>query len=335
MNVRPDSSRPSTDQSPAIREAEVGTAEAGLRFDQALAQLFPAYSRSRLAAWIKSGDATVEGAQRRPRDPVLAGERVQVRVPDEPALDDQAEAIALDILHADEHLLVVNKPPGLVVHPGAGNRSGTLVNALLHHDPSLAALPRAGIVHRLDKDTSGALLVARRLESHAALVALLAARDIHRRYEAVVLGTLVAGGTIDAPLDRHPHDRLKRAVVEEGRPAVTHFRIRERFRAHTRVQADLETGRTHQIRVHFAHRGHPLLGDPLYGGLRRPPKGADDETLAVLRGFRRQALHAERLSFVHPVSGDELAVEAPRPADLETLIARLRRDTEANPPEWA
>src|SRR5690606_19109758 len=276
MNARPESRRPTSDESSAIREAEVGSAEAGLRFDQALAQLFPQYSRSRLTAWIKSGDATIDGSQRRPRDPVLAGERVRVRVPDEPALSDQAEAISLDVLFEDEHLLVVNKPAGLVVHPGAGNRSGTLVNALLHHEPALAALPRAGIVHRLDKDTSGALLVARRLETHAALVAMLGARDIHRRYEAVILGTLAAGGTIDAPLDRHPHDRLRRAVVEDGRPAVTHFRIRERFRAHTRVQADLETGRTHQIRVHFAHRGHPLLGDPLYGGLRRPPKGADD-----------------------------------------------------------
>ena len=334
MNARPAADRPSTPTSDNIREAETGIPEEGLRFDQALAQLFPEYSRSRLTAWIKSGDATINGAKRRPRDPVLAGEQVRIRVPDEPALDDQAEAIALDVLFEDEHLLVVNKPAGLVVHPGAGNRSGTLVNALLHHQPALANLPRAGIVHRLDKDTSGALLVAKRLESHAALVAMLAARDIHRRYEAVILGTLVAGGTIDAPLDRHPHDRLKRAVVEDGRPAVTHFRIRERFRAHTRVQADLETGRTHQIRVHFAHRGHPLLGDPLYGGLRRPPKGADEQTLAVLRAFRRQALHAERLSFVHPVTGDEVVADAPKPADLETLITTLRRDTEANPPEW-
>ena len=328
------SSTVSPSDSPDTRHAQVGTAEAGLRFDQALAALFPEFSRSRLTSWIKSGAALIEGGSRRPRDTVLAGERVSLVVEATAALTDKPEPIALEVLYQDDHLLIVNKPVGLVVHPGAGNHDGTLVNALLHHDPELARLPRAGIVHRLDKDTSGALLVARRLDCHAALVAQLAARDIHRRYEAVILGTLVSGGTIDEPLDRHPHDRLRRAVVEDGRPAVTHFRIRERYRAHTRVQADLETGRTHQIRVHFAYRGHPLLGDSLYGGTRRPPKGASDDLITTLRGFRRQALHAERLAFEHPVTGDAIEVLAPRPDDMTALITALRVDTAANPPDW-
>jgi 23S rRNA pseudouridine1911/1915/1917 synthase len=224
---------------------------------------------------------------------------------------------------------VIDKAVGLVVHPGAGNARGTLVNALLHRDPALAQLPRAGIVHRLDKETSGALIVARSLRAHAALVEQLAAREIHRQYEAVVNGVLVAGGTVDAPLDRHPVDRLKRAVVEGGKPAVTHYRVRERFRAHTQVECVLETGRTHQIRVHMAHVRHALVGDPLYGGSLRLPKGATPELQASLRGFRRQALHAERIEFAHPVSGEAVVVQAPRPADLAALLVALREDAKA------
>jgi 23S rRNA pseudouridine1911/1915/1917 synthase len=235
----------------------------------------------------------------------------------------------LSLLHEDADVLVIDKPAGLVVHPGAGNADGTLVNALLHFDPALAQLPRAGIVHRLDKETSGALVVARSLRAHTALVAQLAERAIHRQYEAVVNGVLIAGGTIEAALDRHPVDRLKRAVVESGKPATTHYRVRERFRAHTHIECLLETGRTHQIRVHMAHARHPLVGDPLYGGSLRLPKAAGPELTETMRAFRRQALHAERIEFAHPVSGATLAVQSPRPADLEALIAALRADARA------
>jgi 23S rRNA pseudouridine1911/1915/1917 synthase len=230
-------------------------------------------------------------------------------------------------------VLVVDKPAGLVVHPGAGNPAGTLQNALLHHDPKLAEIPRAGIVHRLDKDTSGVMVVARTLAAHTRLVEMIAAREVHRRYEAVVYGVLVAGGTIDAPIGRHRGERTKMAVRDEddeARQAITHYRVRERFRAHSRVQVDLETGRTHQIRVHFAHIRHPLVGDPVYGSLKLP-KAASEDFVAALRGFRRQALHAERLEFPHPVTGKPLAVEARRPADLEALIAALRADQRDNP----
>jgi 23S rRNA pseudouridine1911/1915/1917 synthase len=223
---------------------------------------------------------------------------------------------------------VLDKPAGLVVHPGAGNPAGTLLNALLHHDPKLAELPRAGIVHRLDKDTSGLMVVARTLPAYTALVDLLSRHEVERQYEAVVLGTMVAGGTVDAPIGRSIGDRLRQAVrdEEDGRHAVTHYRLRERFRAHSLVQCQLETGRTHQIRVHMAHIKHPLLGDPLYGGGLKLPKGATPELVAALRGFRRQALHAERLSFVHPVSGEALSFGAERPADQQALIEALRQD---------
>ncbi|MCB1555570.1 MAG: 23S rRNA pseudouridine(1911/1915/1917) synthase RluD [Xanthomonadales bacterium] len=299
---------------------------AGLRFDQALAEMFPQYSRSRLAAWIKSGAATLNGRSMRPKDAVLGGEKVCIAAQLEAVSRDRPEAIALEVLHEDEHLFVINKPAGLVVHPGAGRPGGTLVNALLHRDARLEHLPRAGIVHRLDKDTSGALLVARTLEAHTALVAMLAERAIHRQYEAVVQGVIVAGGTIDAPMDRHPTDRLRRAVREDGRPAVTHFRVRDRYRAHSLVECRLETGRTHQIRVHMQHRRFPIVGDPLYGGGLRLPKQAGEALIATLRGFRRQALHAEQLSFDHPFGGATVTARAPRPADLAALIGALAKD---------
>ena len=300
---------------------------AGRRFDQALAELFPQFSRSRLAAWIKDGNALLDGRTLRPRDAVQGGETVSLTVVREVHGSDAPEDLPLTLLHQDADVLVVDKPVGLVVHPGAGNPTGTLVNALLHHFPELSLLPRAGIVHRLDKDTSGALIVARTLEAHTSLVAQLAERSIHRRYEAVVLGVLVAGGTVDAPIGRHPHDRLRMAVVEDGKQAVTHYRVRARYRAHTRLQVDLETGRTHQIRVHMAHIGHPLLGDAPYGGGRRLPKGASPELVEALRGFRRQALHAERVEFAHPASGAPVVAESPRPADLAALIRTLAADT--------
>jgi 23S rRNA pseudouridine1911/1915/1917 synthase len=311
----------------AVQDAAVIPPElAGLRVDQAAAQLFPDYSRSRLSAWIKSGELTLDSRPAKPREPVAAGSRLALQAKLPVQTRSASQPIALDILVEDEHLLIVNKPAGLVVHPGAGNPDGTLVNALLHHDPALEHLPRAGIVHRLDKDTSGALLVARTLPAHAALVELLGERRIHRQYEAVVNGVMVAGSTVDAPMDRHRSDRLKRAVVEGGRPAVTHYRVRERYRAHTRIECRLETGRTHQIRVHMQHIRFPLVGDPLYGGSLRLPRGATAELDAALRGFKRQALHAERLAFTHPFTGAEIVAEAPRPADLAALIAALQRD---------
>ena len=315
--------------SESARQAIVPDIAAGRRFDAVVAELFPEYSRSRLTEWIKSGDVLLDGAQVRPRDPLRGGEVVTLHVVLETQTDAQPEDIPLDVLFEDEHVLVINKPVGLVVHPGAGNHSGTLVNALLFRDPSVAVLPRAGIVHRLDKDTSGVMVVAKTLEAQTALVEQLAARDVHRQYLAIVMGALVAGGTADAPIDRHPRDRLKMAVREDGKEAVTHYRLRERFRAHTALECRLETGRTHQIRVHMAHVRHPIIGDPLYGGALKLPKGASDELVAALRGFKRQALHAETLEFMHPITGEPVRNTAPVPEDMLHLMKVLREDSEA------
>ncbi len=313
--------------SPTPRQATVPDSAAGRRFDAVLAELFPEFSRSRLSGWIKSGDVLLDGAPARPRDAVRGGETVSLNAVLDTEVRAEPEDIPLDVLYEDAHVFVLDKPAGLVVHPGAGNPTGTLVNALLHRDPALAALPRAGIVHRLDKDTSGVMVVARTLQAQTALVEQLAARDVHRQYLAVVVGALVSGGTADAPIDRHPRDRLKMAVREDGKDAVTHYRLRERFRAHTALECRLETGRTHQIRVHMAHLKHPIVGDPLYGGPLRLPKGATDALAAALRGFRRQALHAETLEFVHPATGEPVRVSAPVPADLLQLLAALREDS--------
>ena len=317
-------SRP--DASASLHSLRVPESAAGRRLDAVLAELLPEFSRSRLAEWIRSGKVLVDGRTLRPRDPVHGGEAVTVEV----VLDDQTRAepqdIPLQVLFEDDQVLVIDKPAGLVVHPGAGNPDGTLVNALLHRDPALAAVPRAGVVHRLDKDTSGVMVVARTLQAQTALVAQLSARQVHRQYLAVVVGALVSGGTADAPIDRHPRDRLRMAVREDGREAVTHYRLRERFRAHTALECRLETGRTHQIRVHMAHLKHPIVGDPLYGGPVKLPRGASDGLVAMLRGFRRQALHAQTLEFVHPASGEPLRCTAPVPEDLLALMAALRAD---------
>jgi 23S rRNA pseudouridine1911/1915/1917 synthase len=317
------------DEPSAPREARVPEAAAGRRFDAVLAELFPEYSRSRLAAWIKSGDALLDGEPARPRDLVRGGEAVSLVAEVEEQTRAEPEDIPLDVLYEDSEVFVLDKPAGLVVHPGAGNPTGTLVNGLLHRDPRLAALPRAGIVHRLDKDTSGVMVVARTLQAHTALVAQLSAREVHRQYLAVVVGALVSGGTADAAIDRHPRDRIRMAVREDGKDAVTHYRLRERFHAHTLLECRLETGRTHQIRVHMAHLRHPIVGDPLYGGPLRLPRGASDELVAALRGFKRQALHAETLEFAHPASGEPVRVVAPVPADLQDLLRALREDTSA------
>jgi 23S rRNA pseudouridine1911/1915/1917 synthase len=312
-------------------EALVPAELAGKRFDQALAEMFPEFSRSRLSEWIKAGDALLDGAAIRPRDPVRGGEPVTLSVRMEVETRAEAENIPLDLAYEDDDVLVVNKPAGLVVHPGAGNPRGTLVNALLNFDPRLAELPRAGIVHRLDKDTSGLMVVARSLRAHAALVEQLSEREVHRQYVAVVVGPMIAGGTVNAPIGRHATDRVRQAVVREGqgREAKTHYRVRERFRAHTVVECRLETGRTHQIRVHMAYIKHPLIGDPLYGGSFKLPKAATPELTEALRGFKRQALHAEKLAFVHPVTGETISTESPIPADMQALIAALRADTAA------
>ena len=312
--------------SPPVREVRVPDTAAGRRFDAVLAELFPEFSRSRLTAWIRAGDVLVDGREVRPRDPVRGGERVSLLARLEQETRAEPQDIPLQVLYEDDEVLVIDKPAGLVVHPGAGNPDGTLVNALLHRHPDLAAVPRAGVVHRLDKDTSGVMVVARTLQAQTALVEQLSARGVHRQYLAVVTGALVAGGTVDAPIDRHPRDRIRMAVREDGREAVTHYRLRERFRAHTAVECRLETGRTHQIRVHMAHVRHPIVGDPLYGGALKLPKGASEELAAALRGFRRQALHAETLEFAHPASGEPVRCTAPVPQDMLALMAALRED---------
>ena len=312
------------------RTALVPDTCAGRRLDAVLAELFPEYSRSRLSAWIKSGDVAVDGAPARPRDPVRGGETLTLNAVEDVQTHAVAEDIPLDVLYEDEHVFVLDKPAGLVVHPGAGNPAGTLVNALLHRDPGLDKLPRAGIVHRLDKDTSGVMVVARTLPAHTALVAQLSAREVHRQYLAIVVGALVSGGTVAAAIDRHPRDRLRMAVREDGKDAVTHYRLRECFRAHTALECRLETGRTHQIRVHMAHLKHPIVGDPLYGGSLKLPKGASEALIAALRGFRRQALHAEVLAFAHPITGEPVRCEAPVPEDMQQLMRLLREDAAAH-----
>jgi 23S rRNA pseudouridine1911/1915/1917 synthase len=296
---------------------------AGHRLDAALARMYPNYSRSRIRQWIEAGWVRLDDETPRPRDPVPAGGRVVIHARMEAASEDRPEAIPLDVVYEDDTLLVINKPPGLVVHPAAGNRAGTLVNALLHHAPDLAALPRAGIVHRLDKETSGLLVVARTVEAHTDLVRQLQARSVVREYLALVQGTLVAGGAVEAPIGRHPVDRKRMAVVPGGKPAVTRYRVEARFAAHTLLRVSLETGRTHQIRVHMAHIHHPIVGDPVYGGRLKMPAGFPEAARDALKGFRRQALHAARLELLHPKTGKTMAWEAPMPDDMARLLRSL------------
>lgn len=311
-------------------QAEVPESWAGKRLDQAAAALFPAYSRARLQAWIRDGSLRVDGEQRRPRDPVDIGQQLELTADGEgeAATHWTPKAGSLDLVYEDEHVIVLNKAAGVVVHPAAGHHDDTLVNALLHHCPKLAELPRAGIVHRLDKDTTGLMMVAKTLPAHTGLVRSLQARDVQREYEAVVQELMISGGTVDAPIGRHPVQRKKMAVVDHGKPSVTHYRVLERFRAHTRILCRLETGRTHQIRVHMAHIRHPLLGDPVYGSRMRVPSRASQELIEQLRKFRRQALHARCLGFLHPVSGGELEFRVEVPEDMQQLVKALREDTE-------
>ena len=288
--------------------------------------MFPEYSRSRLKEWLLSGAISVDGAAKRPRDAVAGGETVVLEPQADAAVRAEPEPIELDIVYEDDEILVVNKPAGLVVHPGAGNPAGTLMNGLLHHAPALEEVPRAGIIHRIDKETSGLLLVAKTLQAHTVLVRLLADRAISRQYLAICNGVLTGGGTISEPIARHPVDRKRMSVQQNGKPAVTHYTVIERFRAFTYISVKLETGRTHQIRVHFAHRRHALVGDPVYGGRLALPAGASDELIAVLRRFRRQALHAARLAFAHPTTGAGIELEVPPPRDFLELVDVMRRD---------
>lgn len=310
-----------------IRHAAVPPELAGMRIDRVAATLFDEFSRALLSQWIQQGALTVDGAAVKPKVRLKGGEMLALEAELAPREDWQAaDRVGFEIVHEDAHLLVVNKPAGVVVHPGAGNPRGTLVNGLLLEHPELAVLPRAGIVHRLDKDTSGLLLVARSPQAQHALTRMLARREIGRRYLAVVEGTLTGGLDIDQPIGRDPVRRTRQAVRADGRAALTRIRVLERFRTHTLVEATLETGRTHQIRVHLASVHHPLLGDARYGARGRLPVGATAETIAVLRGFRRQALHAWQLQFVHPFDGTEVRLQQPPPEDLQTVIDTLRAD---------
>ena len=304
---------------PPIRR-RIPPESAGLRADLALGRLFPEYSRSRLQTWIREGRVHADGAALGLRAKLWAGQEVVVAVPP-PVTEGELvpEAIPLDIVFEDDDLIVLHKPAGLVVHPGNGNWSGTLQNGLLHHDPALADVPRAGIVHRLDKDTSGLMVVARTLTAHVDLVRQLQARTVRRHYAALVSGRVDGPGRVDAPIGRHPTQRTRMAVVADGRPAVTHFSVRRSLPSCTLLDCRLETGRTHQIRVHVQHIGHPMIGDPVYG----PPAATQRSLPEAARGFPRQALHAFRLGLIHPRSGTELAWEIPLAADLDALLTAL------------
>lgn len=305
-------------------QLDVGSDCHGLRLDQALQKLLPEYSRSRLQSWIKDGHVKLNGVIVAPKHVVWQGDQVEVAT--QLAAEEIAfrpEDIALNIVYEDEALLVINKPPGLVVHPGSGNWQGTMLNALLHHAPHLAGIPRAGIVHRLDKDTSGLLVVAKTLTAQTDLVRQLQARSVKREYMAVVQGFPDEDGSVDAPIGRHPTQRVKMAVVSNGKPAVTHFAVLEHFARHSLIRCQLETGRTHQIRVHMQHLGFPLLGDPVYGGRGVVVSAALKD---AIQAFGRQALHAARLGLIHPVSGEEVEWRVDFPEDMAVLLEALRSE---------
>ncbi|MCX2191971.1 23S rRNA pseudouridine(1911/1915/1917) synthase RluD [Pantoea agglomerans] len=309
--------------------ATVSESQLGQRLDQTLAELFPDYSRSRIKEWILDRRVTVNGVMvDTPKEKVLGGELVAIDAEIEEAQRWEPQNLPLDIVYEDEDIIVINKPRDFVVHPGAGNPDGTVLNALLHHYPAIMDVPRAGIVHRLDKDTTGLMVVAKTVPAQTHLVDSLQRREITREYEAVAIGNMTAGGTVEQPISRHSTKRTHMAVHPMGKPAVTHYRIMEHFRAHTRLRLRLETGRTHQIRVHMSHISHPLVGDPLYGGRPRPPKGASEAFITTLRGFDRQALHATMLRLYHPISGIEMEFHAALPQDMVDLIVALKADTE-------
>lgn len=304
----------------------------GQRLDQTLAEMFPDYSRTRIKTWIQEGQVQVNGeVVTTPRVKVVSEQEVVIHAELEDDLRFEPEDIPLNILYEDDDIMIINKPAGLVVHPGAGQQSGTLLNGLLHYCPSLAEVPRVGIVHRLDKDTTGLMVVAKTIPAQTHLVTALQGREIVREYEAVAIGHMTAGGTVDANIGRHPTQRIQMAVVPSGKPARTHYRVMEKFRGHTRLRLRLESGRTHQIRVHMAHLQHPLVGDPVYGGRLKPLRSAEPELLAFLRHFKRQALHAVLLRLEHPITGEVMEFQAPLPDDFVELVELLRADTAANP----
>jgi 23S rRNA pseudouridine1911/1915/1917 synthase len=296
----------------------------GERLDASLAEMMPDFSRSKITAWIKSGDALINGKNFKPKDKVSGAEIVCLTLNQKPSNDWTAEKIPLNVMYEDEDIIVINKQFGLVTHPGSGNWTGTLANALLYYDPSLSKLDRAGIVHRLDKNTSGLMVVARNEKSQKYLVEQLQNHSVDREYSAIVYGHMIAGGTVDEPIGRDPKDRLKKAVSENGKEATTHYRTIERFKSHTHVKAILETGRTHQIRVHLSYVGHSLIGDPMYGGRVRFPKKASDELKETLLGFKRQALHSKKLTLSHPISGEVMSWKAPLPDDMLELLGVLK-----------
>ncbi len=316
-------SQPSEGQ---MRRLTIDQGFAGHRIDRALAEMLPEFSRSRLQQWIEAGRVLLNGSPCRPRDKVWGGDDVTLTPILEPLGECTPQAIPVDCVFEDEHLIVVNKPAGLVVHPAAGHPDGTLQNALLYRFPELDCLPRAGLVHRLDRDTTGLMVVARTLAAHKSLVDQLQRRDVHREYRALVSGDLVAGGRIEAPIGRHPVHRIRMAVVEGGRASVTHYQVLERFAGLTLLAVKLETGRTHQIRVHMAHLHHPLVGDPLYGGRLRLPKGAALRVSEAIKGFLRQALHATALGLSHPATGEAMRWQVPLPGDLSGLLELLRQE---------
>ena len=310
----------------AILTEKVPEELAGTRLDQILAKLFPEYSRSKLQTWIKMGRVQVDDSVRKPKERLEGGEMIRLDAEAEALVECEAEAIPLEIVFEDEALLIVNKPAGMVVHPGTGNWNGTLQNALLYHNDKLVALPRAGIVHRIDKQTSGLLVVAKTLQAHNYLVEQLQARDIHREYQAITQGRMTAGGKVDEPIGRHPVDRKRNAVRENGKQAVTHYRVLERFARHTLIQVKLETGRTHQIRVHMEYIRYPLVGDPVYGGRFRLPPQCSERLEKILREFKRQALHAAKLGLRHPVSREHMEWQADLPDDMQQLLQALKNN---------
>ncbi|EGQ8002300.1 23S rRNA pseudouridine(1911/1915/1917) synthase RluD [Vibrio vulnificus] len=307
----------------------VKDSQLGQRLDQAIAELFADFSRSRLKEWLLDGKVTVDGnVVTKPRTKVMGGEVITVLAELEDEVRWEAQDIPLDIVYEDDDILVINKPRDFVVHPGAGTPDGTVLNALLFHCPEVAEVPRAGIVHRLDKDTTGLMVVAKTVPAQTRLVRALQKRHITREYEAIAIGRMTAGGKVDKPIGRHATKRTLMAVSPMGKPAVTHFRVAEHFREHTRIRLRLETGRTHQIRVHMSYLQHPLLGDAAYGGRARIPAGASDEVTAMIRNFDRQALHAVMLRFEHPITGEEMEFHAPVPDDMVELTETLRRDAQ-------
>lgn len=307
-------------------QLEIDASSAGSRLDQALATLLPAYSRARIQQWIKGGHVSIAGKKPRQRDKVSLGQIIDINVPEEEELPWEAENIKLNIIYDDEHILVIEKPAGLVVHPGAGNYSGTLLNALIHHEPGLAKLARAGIVHRLDKETSGLLVIAKNEAARLSLIDQLQNRTIEREYLTIVQGTIIAGGEINQPIGRHPRDRTRMAITSSGKTAITTYRVREKFRYHTSLKVNLATGRTHQIRVHMASINHHVFGDPVYGGRLQMPKNASEKLRDLLQGFKRQALHACKLGLVHPATSENMLWECQPPEDMKNLLAALKAD---------